>query len=168
MKKTLAALVTLASLSCGSPALAQDMQLTEGEAAAVTRFAMPRAFQSVQQKCRTALSRSAYMYARGDSLLGRLQDASAGSWDAAHGAIVRMAASENPQMQGILSRMPREALQPFVDEMIAGMLVSRLQTENCAQIDRVLSLLDPLPPQNLADLIALVVVEAQKSKKGKS
>ena len=164
MMKPLIAALALAGALVAQPAAAQStkLDLNEREAAALARFAMPRAFESVQRKCRATLPSDAYMIARGDTVRARLRSASEGSWTGARAAIIRLAARENPDMRPLLERMPPEALQPFADEMIAGMIVSEVTTDKCGQIDRVLELLDPLPADNLADLIAFVVMEAQK------
>lgn len=164
MMKRLIAACSLAALACAQPASAQDLDLTEREAAALARFAMPRAFESVQQKCRPTLPAAAYMVARGDTVRARLRAASEGSWEAARGAIVRLASREAPEMRNMLTQMPQDALQPFAEEMIAGMIVKEVKADSCGQINRVLELLDPLPAENLADLIAFAVIESQKDK----
>ena len=166
MKKSLIALAAAAALTAsfaGSvPAAAQTMpEMSEEEATALARFAMPRAFQGVQQTCRNTLAGDAYMYSSGNRLMGKLQTASRGSWTTARRAIMAMVRTQSPDMLPLINSMPSDSLQPFAEEMIAGMVVSKLNAGECGRIDRVLELLDPLPPENLAALIGYVFVEAR-------
>lgn len=158
--KSVATLLAAAGMLLSAPAHAQ-IDFSQDEAAALARYAMPRAFVAVQQRCRAVLPGQAYIFASGDRLHARLSSVSSGSWPAARAAIVRMASADNPQMSEILSRMPPEALEPFVDELVAGLVATEIDPLRCPQIDRALELLEPLPPENLAELIGLAVVEAQ-------
>ena len=163
MKKTLIALLAAAAAVTGTPAAAQSLpQMSEDEANALARFAMPRAFQGVQQTCRNTLGGDAYIYASGNRLMGKLQTASRGSWPTARRAIMQMVRSQSPDMLPLINSMPSDSLQPFAEEMIAGMVVSKMKVGECERVNRVLELLDPLPPENLAGLIAYVFVQAQE------
>lgn len=168
--KIFASLTALAALICAQPAFAQaslaQQDFTEEEVSALARVAMPRAFQSLQQKCRPVLPGTSYIYAEGNTLQSRLQAASQGAWPQARSAILRLASRDNPQMGNILAAMPPESLQPFLDELVASIVTTRLETVRCDQIDRVLELLDPLPAENLASLIGIAVIEAQKDDAG--
>ena len=159
MKRLAITIAAAATLLC-APAHAQE-RLSPEEASALARYAMPRVFTAIQQRCRAALPGDAYIFASGDRVQARLSSVSNGSWPAARAAIVRIASADNPQMSQILSRMPPEALEPFVDELVAGLVVSEVSSQRCPQVDRVLELLDPLPAENLAEIIALIVIEAQ-------
>lgn len=165
MFASFAALGATAALCLAQPALAQE-EFSEQEVAALARAAMPSALLSLQDKCRPALPANAYIFASGSNLYSRLQAASRGAWPQARGAIVRMASRDNPQFGNILAALPPESLQPFVDEMVAGIVTTRMETARCDQIDRVLELLDPLPAENLAKLIGIAVLEAQKDEAG--
>ena len=160
-----APIAALAAIMTVQPAAAQG-QFNEEEVSALARVAMPRAFQSLQQKCSPILPLNSYIFANGDELLYRLQGASAGAWPQARGAIIRLVTRENPQIAALLNAMPPESLQPFVDELIAGMVSTKLETGRCEQIDRILELLDPLPAENLAELIGIAVIEAQQDEAG--
>ncbi|GAA0278729.1 hypothetical protein GCM10009127_19670 [Alteraurantiacibacter aestuarii] len=155
----------LASLSLAQPASAQ-MEFNEQEVTALARVGMPSAFQSLQQRCRSALPGDAYIYAQGNALRTRLQSVSQGAWPQARSAIIRLVTRENAAIAGLLASMPPESLQPFVDEMIAGMVATRVEVGKCGQIDRFLQLVDPLPAQNLAELIGFIAMEAQKNDAG--
>ena len=143
------------------PAAAQAVNLTEEEMAVVARVAMPAAFRSLQTKCDPVLEADAYMFARGDALHRRLLATSNTATPGASRVIAQVASRSNPAMGQMLSGLSPEALRPFVNEMVAGLVVSRVETDQCARIDRVLELLEPLPPENLAQLVAYAYAQSQ-------
>ena len=58
--------------------------------------------------------------------------------------------------------------EQMLDAIIEGMVAQEIPTEKCGQIDRVIGLLAPLPAQNTADLIAVVLGIAGKSGKAQT
>ncbi len=164
MKKALFAALSLGAACLAHPSAAQDMDMSEEEVATLARIAMPAAFRGLQVKCDPVLGADAYMFASGDMLEARLTTASNSATPQVSGLIARMSAQGNPQMAEVLAGMPPEALVPFFNEMIAGMVTSRIEADDCATIDRVLFLLDPLPPENLAQLLAFFYAESRRSR----
>ncbi len=157
----------LASALITQPVAAQQMpEMSEEEVAAFVRVALPGAFRSIQTKCRTSLDGNAYIYASGDELHALFAAASRDAWPGAAQMIARSASRDNPAMGEVLAGMPPEVLQPFLDEMVAGMVTSRVEEKHCSQINRAMELLDPLPPENLAALIGLAYAESQKGRDG--
>ncbi len=162
MMKRFLAPVMFVSVSLPQPGMAQQApEMSEEEVAAFVRVALPGAFRSVQEKCRGTLQPDAYIYASGDELLARFEQASGDAWPQAAEMIARSASRNNPAMGEVMAGMPPEVLQPFVDEMIAGMVTREIQDRHCAQIDQALELLDPLPPENLAALIGMAYAISQ-------
>ncbi|MFC3097761.1 hypothetical protein [Alteraurantiacibacter palmitatis] len=160
-------LLALAASLCGlaltgTPASAQiNIDLNEEEMATFALAAMPAALRSVQAQCRPVLDADAYMFAQSDALTRRLTATSDRAFPGASRSIVRIAARGNPAMGEIMSAMPPETLRPLLNEFVAGMVTQRVDPSRCEQIDRVLALLDPLPPENLARLAAIAMSEAQ-------
>jgi len=161
-----AILVPLAFMSAiaapsASAQVPAQLDLTEDEMGVFARLAMPTAFRSLQTKCNTVLDADAYMYASGDALHRRLTQTSEAAWPGASRMIARVAARGNPAMGEVLAGMPADSLRPFVNEMVAGMVTTRVQANQCERIDRVLALLEPLPPENLAELVAFAYIQAR-------
>ena len=156
------ALAALALAAVSQPASAQDLpQMSEAEVNAVALYAMPHAFRALQARCATQLPGGAYIRTRGDVLGSRLDQASRGRFPAARAALTRMVTAQNPQMAALLGQLPAENIEPLARELIAGKVQSEVQLTDCARYDRVLELLDPLPPENLASLMGVLVIEAQ-------
>lgn len=160
MKKLLAPIACLLA-TLATHAAAQEVRLSEQEMDVVARIAMPAAFRSLQAKCDPVLGTDAYMFTRGEALHRRLVVTSDAAAPGASRVIASVAARDNPAMGEVLAGMPPESLRPFVSEMIAGMVTSRVQADQCARIDRVLALLEPLPPENLAQLLAFAYTQSQ-------
>lgn len=163
LKTLLLAPLALAATAVAQPAAAQQLDLTENEMATVARIAMPAAFRSLQVKCSPVLSASAYMFASGESLHRKLTTASQSAAPGASRILASVAARSNPAMSEILAGMPAETLLPFVNEMVAGMLTREIEPDQCATIDRVLELIEPLPAENVADLLALAYAQSPPS-----
>lgn len=159
---TIGATPLLSAQPLSAQPLSAQVDLSEREVVQIARFALPNAFQAVQQRCRQNLAADAYIYAEGGALHSRLVAASRGSWPEARDIALDMLTRENPEMAGIFNQMPSKTLRPFAEELIASALASEVEPRNCGQINRVLELLDPLPAENLTDLIGLIAVEAQK------
>ncbi|MFC3099418.1 hypothetical protein [Altererythrobacter lauratis] len=159
----LALTASLCSLAlAGTPASAQiNLDLNEEEMATFALAAMPAALRSVQARCRPVLDADAYMFAQSDTLTRRLTATSDRAFPGAARSIARIAARGNPAMGEIMAGMPPETLRPLLDEFVAGMVTQRVDPSRCDSIDRVLALLDPLPPENLARLAAIAMTEAQ-------
>ncbi|MEO5706967.1 MAG: hypothetical protein ABIT10_10365 [Alteraurantiacibacter sp.] len=157
-------LALTAFLACAfvQPLAAQNRpQLSEAEVNAVALYAMPHAFRALQTRCGAQLPGDAYIRTRGDDLGIRLDRASRGRFPAARAALTRLVTSENPQMAVLLEQLPAENVEPLAHELIAGKVQSEVDLADCSKINRVLELLDPLPPENLAALMGVLVLEAQ-------
>jgi len=155
-------LAALATLGLSSPVAAQNRpQLSEAEINAVALYSMPHVFRAVQTRCSASLPADAYMRTRGDALVTRLDRSARGTFPGARAAMTRLLASDNRQMATLIGQLPQENVEPLVRELIAGKVQSDLKLEDCGKIDRILALLEPLPPENLARLLGIFVLEDQ-------
>jgi hypothetical protein len=143
------------------PASAQAVPLSADEMNAVALYAMPHAFRSLQARCTGQVPANAYMFAQGPVVSARLEQAARGQFPAARAAVTRLATRNDPQMATILQALPAENVEPLVSELIAGKVRSEVKQEDCAQINQVLELLDPLPPENLATLMGIFALRME-------
>jgi hypothetical protein len=65
--------------------------------------------------------------------------------------------------------MPDSSLREMVDVVLEGMITQEIPVGECSKIDNFVRLLAPLPPENTAELVALLVSmgTANKVKPGK-
>lgn len=156
------ALTALLACAIAQPLAAQNRpQFSAAEVNAVALYAMPHAFRALQTRCGAQLPGDAYMRMNGDALGTRLDRASRGRFPAARAAMTRLVTSENPQMATLIQQLPAENVEPLARELIAGKVQSEVDLADCGKIDRILALLDPLPPESLAELMGVVVLETQ-------
>lgn len=140
--------------------------VAEDDLAALVRFALPAVFRQVQTMCQPHLPRSSYIYAQGNNLSMRFDSASRGSIGSATQALVALSGQSDPAMMRLVRQMPPEVLGPFMSEMIAGRLAQDLKPDNCVPINRAMELLDPLPTDSFAELVAfLTIFMANEEKK---
>ena len=149
----------LAFVPMQQAAHAQDMSdMAEEDLSALVRFALPSVFQRVQIMCEPELPADSYIFTNGDDLEARFADAADGSFAAAQDAILQLGGADDPGVTELMAQMPPEVMAPFMSEIIAGKVAQELPVSACAPINRTMELLDPLPTQNFADLVAYLTV----------
>lgn len=140
--------------------------VAEEDLAALVRFALPTVFRQVQTMCQPHLPRSSYIYAQSSTLTTRFETASRGSIGPATKALVTLSGKSDPAMTRLIQQLPPEVVGPFMSEMIAGRLAQDLKPDSCAPINRTMELLDPLPTDRFAELVAfLTIFMADQEKK---
>ncbi len=162
---------SLLALTTAQPAYAQALepadktalflsQLAEEDLSALIRFTLPSAFGQVQTACRAHLPSDSYMYQNAPILAQRFQSAAQGSAAGAVRVLTPLAAAGelDADMAGLFSRMPPEVVAPFISELISARLAPEITPETCTPINRTLELLDPLPAENMADLVSYLVI----------
>lgn len=167
MSRILSCSLAAIAMLAAAPAAAQ-IDLTEQEMEVFARAAMPAALGSLQTRCNPVLGDDAYMFAQGNTLRTRLTAASDRAWPDAMRLVSRVAIRSNPAMGEIIAAMGPETMKPFVNEMVAGMIASRVDAAQCERIDRVLELLEPLPPENLASLVAYAYAQNRAEEQGRA
>jgi hypothetical protein len=144
MRALLAIVATLAA----SSAEAQSRCITTPEAEAMTLVALPDIIQQTGIICAGRLPPS--------SLVRRT--------DSAFLARYREAADETGPMIGSL--LQSEFARPLLTAALAPVLVGRIDPADCGTIDRFVTQLAPLPPQNTAGVIVTTLryFKAEKAK----
>lgn len=161
--RTLAILcATLLATVPGIAAAAQQQCLTPAEASSLAAYALPAAITGTSKRCSPSLSSSAFLPRGGAELASRYSARKAQNWPAAKAAFFKIGGGKD-ESSAILKTLPDPSLQQMLDAIIEGMVAQQIPTEKCGQIDRVIGLLAPLPAQNTADLIAVVLGLAGKS-----
>ena len=162
-----AAVAAIAALTLPVAAQAKgDMSPAAMQAA--VRYSLPHLLAGVRTTCGPKLSPSGYLATQGDALLSRFSQGSDEAWPAAKVALMELGAKDEKGMGQMLGQMPDSALKPFVDATIAAMVASKLKAENCADVERGLELLAPLPPENIAGLVGFVIEMAERDDNAKA
>ncbi|RZM07534.1 MAG: hypothetical protein EOP68_13690 [Sphingomonas sp.] len=108
----------------------------------------PAAVTGVATRCRAALPANAYLARNGATLVARLRPAASAALPAARQAFGRVAGIPLP------ASLDDGTVVGLIEAAVTEELVSHIKPAECGAIDRVLAQADPLPPRNLAALIA--------------
>ena len=145
--KTALTALALGAAAALAPALAsaQGSCISRAESQAVVAYLMPDLVDQAAKRCAPLLGPS-YLGERGGALADRMTPLSRAAWPDAKRALERQSGTALPD-GGILVDIGRVA--------IAEGIVRELDGESCAVLDPMLAHLDPLPPENLANVFAL-------------
>lgn len=146
IRTTLAALA-LAGLSTSATAQAATPCVTTPEATAIALVAMPEAIRQVGRICASQLPVASLLRQTNGGFIARYQAEADRAWPAARAALSRVAGPDiAPLLQSDFTR-------PMLVSLLAPALTDFVQPKDCADLDRIVTLAQPLPPQNAAGLI---------------
>jgi hypothetical protein len=141
------ALLAIVALLTASSAEAQARCITTPEAEAMTLVALPDIIQQTGIICATRLSPSSLVRRTASEFLDRYRAAADRAWPSARAAIVKLS---DPMIDSLLQS---EFARPLLTAALAPLLVGRINPTDCGTIDRFVTQLAPLPPQNTAGVI---------------
>ena len=166
--RTIAVAAALASL--GHPLAAQSSACVQPEDLADTvTYAMPLFLQGLQSKCATALPADSFILSQGESFAQSFEPLRDEAWPGARRTLMRFIESEAAAAEDsegadattagfvqILSSLDGDELRPFVDGIGVQLIAEEIKPATCGDIEKVLPLLAPLPPQNYGGLVSAI------------
>ena len=132
--------------------------LTTGEFSALIGYGMPAALGGTVDRCAKTLPADAFL--RSDdakAMIARYTAAKSTQWPRAKAAVLKMGNGSKSDAFGLLGAMPDPVLQTLADTFVAGLVASQLPIERCPVVNRMLSLLAPLPPETTAQAVGLAI-----------
>ena len=120
--------------------------LTGAEAQAVTLVAMPAIVRDAGRVC-AALPATSLLRRPNSAFLTKYDAAADRAWPAAREAIGKLA---DPRMALLLMS---DYARPMLTSIVAPQITGRLQPADCPTLDRLVTLLEPLPPANTAGIV---------------
>jgi hypothetical protein len=147
MKRVAALLALLASGS----AQAQSAQscVTPTEAEALVLFVAPELIRQAGTRCATALPPTALIRRTSGPFIARYEAETDTAWPQAKAALSRLTAPQAIQL------LDSSFAAPLVASLIAPMVVGNIDAADCPRIERAATLVQSLPPRNVAGLIVL-------------
>lgn len=124
--------------------------VTAQQASGLMLVLLPGALRAMQRVCATRLPDSALLRRMPPALLSKYETAAAGAWPRATEAIRAISGQSLDASQVAMVR-------PMLDAMAAPMLAEVIQPDICPTANRVATLLEPLPAENLAGLVVTYV-----------
>lgn len=140
--------VLIAALAFAPAQPAPRPCVTQAQIENLTLFALPPLLEALATKCAPSLPADAYLLNGGRALSRDLEAGSDGRWAQASSAMTVVAGDKMPA--GLSGRTARSMIQ----DVAVAELFAKIKPEECVQVDRVANLLSPLPPANLAGLVA--------------
>lgn len=154
--------VMMIGLALGATAAhaAEETCLTRSQMADMVMTAMPSALDQVRQQCASALAPNSPLRDPAGPLTVAYQAAAKDAWPRAKDALLSASAGKaSPQERKQIA----SALTPaFVGTLMAPFIAKMLTPDACPVVDRVMTLLAPLPPANFAQLVGLLAEQGQK------
>lgn len=143
---SIAAFAALTGLTANAAA-AQTPCVTTPEATSIALVAMPEVLRQVGQMCAARVPAASLLRQTSGPFLSRYQVEADRAWPAARVALGRVAGPDvAPLLQSDFTR-------PMLVSLLAPALVQVVQPKDCSEIDRIVTLAQPLPPRNAAGLI---------------
>jgi hypothetical protein len=151
------------------PAMAQAQEapcITPGQAASLAGYALPSVISGTSKRCDTNLSAKSFLKTNGPDLAKRYATRKAQTWPEAKAAFLAMSKGKDDASK-IFSQLPDSSLREMVDVVLEGMIAQEIPLTECGKIDNFVRLLAPLPPENTAELVALMIGMATADKASK-
>lgn len=153
-----AAFALLAAIQ--SPAQAAPPCLSAPEAESLALIALPDILRETGRVCATRLSATSPIRRADGPFIARYQAAADAAWPAAQLAIAKLS---DPAVSLLLQS---DYARPVLTTLVVPLIVGRIAVRDCATIDRMVTLLAPLPPRNAAGVVVttLQYLRAEKSR----
>ena len=152
------AAIGLTALAGSQVAQAQQC-LNQDDLAEAVVYLVPVLGASFKAKCGPSLSSDGFVADGLDTMIARFEPLQAGAFPAALRVLAVFASRDESaqEMLALTQGLPPEALQPLVDALIAGEFNKSIKLSDCANIERGVSLLAPLPPENVGGLVSFLM-----------
>lgn len=138
---------------------AQAPCLSQAEAEAITLVAMPDILRETGRVC-TALPAASLLRRTSGPFFAKYQTAADEAWPAARRAITKLS---DPAVEMLLLS---EYARPMLTALLVPQVVGRIVPSDCPTLDRLATLLEPLPARNTAGIVVTTVqyLKAEKAK----
>ena len=159
IRAAVCAALAVQSIHAAQAQTADCMPPKQAEALFLT-FGAPLIDQA-RKICITALPSGSYLSARGEQLSKRLSAAATGREEEAVAAFKRFGGND-----GALDGIDTATLLPMIQAVIGPMIAQEIKERDCSGMNAVLAPLDPLPAENLAQVVIAIAQLAQPRQSG--
>ncbi len=158
MKRRIALPVALALIAGATAAVSQTVTtaiklpcLTPPEAEAMVTAIIPEMIENVGQACARTLPPSALIRQTSGPFIDRYRAEADLAWPRAQAFVNRIAGTD---ASGLLNNA---YARPLIATLIAPAVTKKVQPGDCATIERIVTLAQPLPPRSAAGLFVSIV-----------
>lgn len=153
-----AALLCLAQPAIAAPLAPSDLAPPEEMAAAI-QYSLPHLIKGTMTACGDTLAPAGFLNANADRLEAKFAAEADAYWPQAKSVLLRFASKQEDRTSNVdmMAQLPDDALQPLVGGIVSMLIAQEIKPKSCGDIERVVALFDPLPPENIAGLVAFAV-----------
>lgn len=154
-----ALLAVAASVAIATPAAAAPC-LSQREAETIALVALPDLILETGRVCSGVLPATSLMRRTTGAFIAKYQAAADAAWPEARASIAKLS---DPSVMMLLQS---DLARPAITAVVVPMLVGRVALSDCGTLDRLATLLEPLPPRNTAGVVvtALRFLKQEKAK----
>jgi hypothetical protein len=131
--------------------------VTKDEVQTVVTALIPDVLRGIGDTCRTSLPPAGILRDGLPPLVARYEPAAEAAWPKAIDTLTRMSGGE---FKGIDPKLVRPLLSPMLASTLA-----KVKPGDCPRIDRAVTLIAPLPPENVPELVAMLMASGGKNDK---
>lgn len=157
MPRSFMAAITTLTVTAMLPATAVGQSakqcLTPKEAQTLISFALPDVITGVANKCAPSLPSKSFLATKSADLAARYRASAAPSWPLAKQAMRKVVDLDDDMM----AALPDDALKGFFGAGVSTMIVKNVEPAQCSDIDRLLQIVAPLPPENMSALVGILL-----------
>ncbi|MGY4395922.1 hypothetical protein ACVWZA_001095 [Sphingomonas sp. UYAg733] len=140
----------LAAISAQSAEAAKPC-VTAPEATALMLYVAPDALLAVGIVCSSALPANALVRQTSGPFVDRYRAQADASWPLAKAAISKMSG------QDLSLILDTDAARTLMSAIVAPLITKDIKVNDCAAINRIATLIAPLPPRNAAELVVTIL-----------
>lgn len=149
----------LLSLAAIGQAQAAAPCVTDEELNQLVLYALPDVIDGAATACKPTLGAGGFLGTDGPALIARYRTSQAAAWPVARATMTKMQGGDkpNPAMEAVVSSLPDEAVKPLFSGVVRQLVTKGIKPADCPTFDAAARLLAPLPAENMAGLVTLIV-----------
>lgn len=144
MKRLLALAAALSMIA--APVTAQTPCLNQAEAESIALVSLPAIIRDAGRVC-AALSETSLLRRTSGPFIAKYDAEADRAWPAARQAIAKLS---DPAVELLLMS---DYARPMLTSLFAPQITGRIQPRDCSTLDRMVTLLEPLPARNTAGIV---------------
>ncbi|WP_324075748.1 MAG: hypothetical protein RSE14_02930 [Erythrobacter sp.] len=162
--RVLAPALAVLALATATTAQAQQQACVQAaDLGDAVLYAMPLAYDAVSTTCGKQLKSDGFLARDKGRFIQSFRAKQDAAWPGAFLLLKTFMASDKAAeggkddgMAAMIAALPESSLRPFVDGLVGQMIAGEIKPDSCDKIERGMELLSPLPPENIAGLLAFV------------
>ncbi len=165
----LAPILALTALGSAQVAQAQQSCVKSADLNDTITYAMPIAYDAAMAACSKSYAANGFMKTKGTDFAGRFRAKQSASWPGAFRLLKTFVAKEAGGSAGasaggfaaMIDSLPPETLRPLVDAYLQQTIAGEIKPDSCGKIERAVSLISPLPVENVSGLATFIAEMAE-------